>query len=303
MPTDEFELPQESPLTQPVQRSHTDQARRVQERAAQLQQSLQTAQARIIELEKLNRLKDDFLNTVSHEMLSSLSNTSLLIQMLEPRLRQGVTAYRETAQLNADFTKCFSYLRMLKDECERGIELISNLMNLQQIEAGDQPLEQIEICLQDWIPNWVEPFEERIKVHQQSLHTTLPPDLPPLVSDPSRLRRILAELMDNACKYTSPGGSIRLSVTVKLGLFQLQVCNTGVEIPAQELTFIFDKFYRIPSGDRWGQGGSGLGLALVKELVNRLAGSIQVESKAGQTCFTVKLPNNPAERVSQNPLA
>ncbi len=297
MSTDEFELSQESPLIQPVRQSNTDQARQVQAHTAQLQQALQTAQARIIELERLNRLKDDSLNTFFHEMQSAVSNTNLTIQMLEKRLRQGIMTYGETVQLNADFTSCFSYLQILKDECEREFELVNYFLNLQQIEAGEQPLEQIEIRLQDWIPYVVEPFEVRTRARQQSLLITLPPDLPPLVSDPSRLRRTLAELLNNACKYTPPGGSIYLSVTMKLGLFQLQVCNNGVEIPTQELTHIFDKFYRIPSGDRWGQGGSGLGLALVKELVNRLAGSIRVESKAGQTCFTVELPSNPAKKV------
>ena len=104
------------------------------------------------------------------------------------------------------------------------------------------------------------------------------------------MRRILAELLNNACKYTPPGESIHLKVIAELGQFQLQVSNTGVEIPVQELPRIFDKFYRIPRGDRWEQGGAGLGLALVKGLVNRLAGSIRVESEARRTCFTVELP-------------
>ena len=142
----------------------------------------QAAQAHITELEKLNRLKDDFLSTVSHEMRTPLSNMRLSIQMLEQSLQGGVAAYGETAQLNADFTRCFSYLQILKDECEREIELVNNLLDLQQIEAGDQPPEQIAIHLQDWIPNVVEPFEARTRVSQQSLHITLAPDLPPLES-------------------------------------------------------------------------------------------------------------------------
>jgi signal transduction histidine kinase len=70
----------------------------------------------------------------------------------------------------------------------------------------------------------------------------------------------------------------------------LSVTNSGVEIPASELSRIFDKFYRIPSTDPWKQGGTGLGLALVKKLVAHLGGIVQVESKDNQTCFTVTLP-------------
>ena len=131
-------------------------------------QLYQTAQTHITELENLNHLKDDFLSTVSHEMRSPLSNIRLSIQMLEQSLQQGVADYGETAQLNANFTRCFSYLQILKDECEREIELVNNLLDLQQIETGDQPPEQIAIHLQDWIPNVVEPFEARTRSRQQS---------------------------------------------------------------------------------------------------------------------------------------
>lgn len=71
---------------------------------------------------------------------------------------------------------------------------------------------------------------------------------------------------------------------------QLQVSNSGVEIPASELSRVFDKFYRVPSSDPWKQGGTGLGLALVQKLTEYLGGCISVESASSQTCFTVKLP-------------
>ena len=102
--------------------------------------------------------------------------------------------------------------------------------------------------------------------------------------------RILAELLNNACKYTPPGEHITLTARAKKEKIQLQVCNSGVEIPQKELPRVFDKFYRIPSHDPWKQGGTGLGLSLVQKLSEQLGGGIWVESGGGKTCFTVELP-------------
>ncbi len=97
----------------------------------------------------------------------------------------------------------------------------------------------------------------------------------------------MAELLNNACKYTPPGEKILITGCTLLNTLQLQISNSGVEIPADELPFIFDRFYRVPSGDPWQQGGTGLGLALVQKLVERLGGKIEVQSHHRQTTFTL----------------
>jgi signal transduction histidine kinase len=125
-------------------------------------------------------------------------------------------------------------------------------------------------------------------------------DLPPLVSDSASLERILAELLNNACKYTPAGGEIALSITYDCHSPARTIDPTPIitftmknsaEIPAHELPHIFKKFYRVPKADPWKQGGTGLGLALVQKLVEQLQGTIQVESSKGWTTFTVQLPN------------
>jgi signal transduction histidine kinase len=83
-----------------------------------------------------------------------------------------------------------------------------------------------------------------------------------------------------------------LTAQAQAGKLYLEVSNSGIEIPASQLPLIFDKFYRIPKADRWQQGGTGLGLALVQKLVARLGGTIQVKSDSGLTCFTLVLPLN-----------
>ncbi|WP_375496015.1 sensor histidine kinase [uncultured Nostoc sp.] len=136
------------------------------------------------------------------------------------------------------------------------------------------------------------------------------PNLPPLVSDLASLTEIVSELLNNACKYTPPDGQITVDVQVidtakslinedtesgalhnlQVPYFQITISNTGAIIPKQEQSRIFEAFYRIPQSDRWQQSGTGLGLALVKKLVQYLQGTIKVTSYQSWTRFTVQLP-------------
>jgi signal transduction histidine kinase len=130
----------------------------------------------------------------------------------------------------------------------------------------------------------------------------IPADLPDLLTDPSTLSRILTELLNNACKYTPPTGVITVTAHRLAEQLVLSINNSGVEIAASERDRIFDKFYRIPNSDPWKHGGTGLGLALVKRLVEQLGGTIQVASSAGQTTFSLQLAiASPPPRSSFNP--
>jgi len=242
----------------------------------------QAVQAQVEELEKLNRLKDDFLSTVSHELRTPLSNIKLATQMLEVILKQvGV--------LNSESSKAARYFQILNYECEREISLINDLLELTRLNAKpDFLLTRIEP--QVWIPRIIEPFEERVRSQQQRFQVNIPAELPPLTTDLTALERILTELLNNACKYTPSRETISVSVHATAEMLQLCVSNSGVEIAASELSQIFNTFYRIPNNDPWKHGGTGLGLALVKKLVERLGATIQVESAAGQTTFTVQFP-------------
>jgi len=241
----------------------------------------QASLAQVQELERLNQLKDDFLSTVSHELRTPIANMKMAIQML--KVAGGSHERRER------------YLEILQAECNRESELINDLLDLQRLEIVSYPIMLAEaVSLQDWLPSVIEPFQVRTGQRQQSLQIELPPNLPVLVSDRASLERILAELLNNACKYTPAGGEIILSIyytsTEAVTIFSL---SNSIEISAVELPHIFDKFYRVPNTDPWKQGGTGLGLALVQKLVERLQGTIMVESSRGWTTFTVQLPNQP----------
>lgn len=247
----------------------------------------QQLEAQMAELEKLNQLKDDFLSTVSHELRTPMANIKMAIKMLESTLVQSSTLSPPIVQLNSGRSTA-QYLQILKDECGREIDLINNLLDLQRLEAGVQTLELETIYFQTWLPMLVQPFQGRAQNRQQTLQIDLPINLPPLISDSSSLGRIVAELLNNACKYTPPGGVISMIGRAEKGVIQLKVSNSGVELPVYELSRIFDKFYRVPSNDPWKQGGTGLGLALVQKLTKHLGGHIWVESAFGQICFTVE---------------
>jgi len=252
----------------------------------------QAAQVQVAELGKLNRLKDDFLSTISHELRTPVSNMNMAIQMLEITREHSSTVFSSTAFSKTEGSNSDRYFQILKDECDREMSLINDLLDLQRLDAETQPIEQTEIHLQDWIPHVIEPFEQRAENQQILLRVDISADLPAFTSDLSRLGRILAELLNNACKYTPPSKEITVTARHQAGIIQLKVCNSGVEIPASEITHVFDKFYRVPSNDPWKQGGTGLGLALVKKLTEHLGGRISAESAPDRTCFTVELPIN-----------
>lgn len=254
------------------------------------------AQAQVQELERLNQLKDDFLSTISHELRTPIASMKMVLRLLSAVTDQGQSLVAQLSQASPNH-KVVQYLDLLQEECDRELALVEDLLSLQQIEAGTYIAQPTPVHLQDLIFNLVEVFESRLSTQQQTLQTHLATDLPLLQLDVRSINRIISELLNNACKYTPAGETIAIAATVTPGptpthpvpALQLTVANTGVEIPPEEIPRIFDKFYRIPNNDPWKYGGTGLGLALVKKLVEKLGGSIAVESADLQTRFTVEL--------------
>jgi PAS domain S-box-containing protein len=240
----------------------------------------QTAQAQVQKLQQLNSIKDDFLSTVSHELRTPIANMKMAIHLL----KLAPTPDRQQ-----------QYLDILTAECNRESALINDLLDLQRLDAQRYVLQLDLITLQEWLPEVVDPFLSRAHDRQQQVEIEIDPDLAPLRCDRNSLGRILAELLNNACKYTGSGGAIRLTVSpsatpASSGAIatKFEVANQ-TEIAPAELPRIFEKFYRIPHSDTWNQGGTGLGLALVQKLVEQLQGAIEVNSQNGWTTFTLTL--------------
>ncbi|MBW4636082.1 MAG: HAMP domain-containing histidine kinase [Iphinoe sp. HA4291-MV1] len=249
----------------------------------------EVTQAQVRELKKLDRLKNEFLNTLSHELRTPITSISLAAQTLEAVLKQEGIFDRSGPRVTQLF-------QILHCECQREIKLINDLLTLAHLNAEVTPPIMDTINLKTWIPSTVWLFEERIRNSRQQLYILTTAELPPLTTDISDLERILIELLTNACKYTPAGEMIIVSAYATVNTIQISVSNSGVEIAADEQIRIFDAFYRIPNNDPWQHGGTGLGLALVYKLVKRLGASIQVESATGQTTFTVQFPQSDTAR-------
>jgi PAS domain S-box-containing protein len=252
----------------------------------QATEQIKVSQQETAELKRLNQLKDDFLSTVSHELRTPMTSIKIAVSILEVVLKQA-------GVVNAEPNRVAQYLQVLRNECDREISLINDLLDLSSLEAGDKLLCLSALDISTWIPPIVESFAQRTRSQQQSLEIDIPTDLPTLITDQSNLERILTELLHNACKYTPTSERILVTAKADIDSVRLQVSNSGVEIPASERSRIFDKFYRIPNNDPWKHGGTGLGLALVKKLVERLEGTIQATVSFGWTSFIVELPLTP----------
>jgi len=249
----------------------------------------QSAQAQVTELERLNNLKDDFLSTVSHELRSPMANIKVATELLEVQLVQLGVLSGNLSETPSP-TPLDRYFQILKDESHREMTLINDLLDLARLDAQTEPLLPAAIDLQRWLPHLLEPFETYIHKSQQHLALWVSPDIPPLTSDPASLQRVLMELLTNACKYTPPGDRIEVAAQVQGEWIEIRVSNSGVTIPPVECDRIFDRFYRIPNTDPWKHGGTGLGLALAKKLVEFLQGHIRAECEGGYVHVIVQLP-------------
>jgi signal transduction histidine kinase len=261
---------------------------------------LRVSQTQAVELKRLNQLQDNFLSTVSYELRIPLSNIKMSIQMLSLALRRSsVSEASDSPELHLNapaYSKVSRYLEVLQKECDRETKLIQDLLDLQQLDNDTISLLISAIDVEQWLSYVVNPFQKRFQEYSLNYEIDIEPDLPALMCDQISLSRIMVELLNNAYRYTPGGENIHIRTFQKKGpgnrgnFLHLEVVNTGVEIPTEERSRVFNKFYRIPRLDIRKQGGTGLGLALVQKLVTRLGGEIQLTGGSGNTTFTVVLP-------------
>ncbi len=265
----------------------------VDERTAQLQRSLEV-QAKLYEktrqhidqLRQLNQLKDEFIDTVSHELKTPLTTMSLAIRMLR------------TPEITPD--RQVMYLDILEQECSREIKLIEDVLKLQELESHQAPLQLQTINLNSKIDNLAQCFRQKWADKELSLTLDLPQESLPLHTDVESFERILAELLTNAGKYSSSDTNVvlnaNLEVNQKVNQIVVRLTNIGRAISAEDAKHIFDKFHRGKGVTKQAIQGTGLGLALVKCLVQHLNGAIAVSSNPvdnsnlSEICFTLTLP-------------
>ncbi len=240
-----------------------------------------TTQAQTRELETVQQIKNEFLRTLSHELRTPITSISLAAQTLESLLTANKALDRELVP---------QLLQILQTECGRESKLIHDLLALTQLETKPDPQTLIVIDLQTWLPPIVESFREVTACQRQQLTLKIETALPALETDITDLERVVTELLSHVCKYTPVGESITVSAYHTAENVQISFRNSGLEIPANQLSRIFEPFYHLAKNDPWKSSGTGLELALVQKMVKHLGGSIDVESAVGQTTFIVALP-------------
>jgi len=224
-------------------------------------------------LERQEGMRRDFIANAAHELRTPLTN----LQGYLEALRDGV--------ISADRATYES----LHEEADRLVRLSRSLDALAEGDAATGPPVSIELDLAAVVRSALDlaaPLMERADLR---LDVDVPASLPAR-ADPDRLAQVLANLLSNAVRYTPAGGVVSVRAERRPGDVLVSVSNTGDGIPAEDLDRVFERFYRVEKSRDRARGGAGIGLAIVKQLVEQGGGRVGAESRDGQTRFWFSLP-------------
>jgi signal transduction histidine kinase len=225
----------------------------------------------------LARLKSDFVSNVSHELRTPLS----LIRLYAETLELGRLNSREKHQ---------EYYCIIRKESERLSALINNILDFSRIEAGRKEYDFRETDLRELVRNTLDSYRYQIEQHGFSYEEKID-DVPPLRVDREAMARSLLNLVNNALKYSQDRKYLGVKLYRENGSVKLEVIDHGIGIPHQEQHKIFEKFYRVGDPLVHNTKGSGLGLSLVRHIVQAHGGEILVDSAPGAgSKFTIALP-------------
>ncbi len=242
---------------------------------------------------------DDLLATLSHELRTPLTSIKGALSLLLEET--GTEVHRE-------------FLVIAYENAERLSRIINNFLDLSRIQAGQFELLREVVSLEEILLCASEQMRRSAEAKGITLTVERPADLPLLEVDRERIEQVLVNLVDNAIKFTPPGGQVTVRTSLSplpsdgaplegngRGAVKIHVVDTGIGIAREHWERIFDRFYQVdlrqappvPSGV--GRRGAGLGLAICKALVEQHGGRVQVDSTPGQgSCFTILLPTRTA---------
>ncbi len=232
----------------------------------------------VTELAELDRLKSEFVNTVSHELRTPLTSIMGYLSLV----LAGTAGPLQEQQRE--------FLNIVARNTNRLANLINDLLDIQRIESGRMPIHLSPTSLATVVRQVAETF--RVQAEQKGLSFTVnvPEEVPLINADPDRLTQIIANLVSNAVKYTKEGG-VTVSVSAVGDQVELEVADTGIGISPADQKRIFEKFYRAEHPYVREVGGTGLGLPIVKTMVEEHGGDLQLESQPGRgSRFIVSFP-------------
>ena len=191
-----------------------------------------------------------------------------------------------------DHEECKAALRSRREELQRMAQIVDDLLVLSQFDHGEQTLQVKPLDFSDLVIEVCE--QQRKQAKSKGVTLELTETVPVNIEgDSSRLRQMVRNVLDNAIKYTPAGGRVTVELDHSNGKeFRLSVSDTGIGIPVAALPHIFDRFYRVNQARTRGEGGSGLGLSIVKQIIEAHGGRVSVESDIGMgTVMTLTIPN------------
>jgi two-component system phosphate regulon sensor histidine kinase PhoR len=229
------------------------------------------------ELMRLEEVRRDFVANASHELRTPLA-----------AIRGFAETLLESAALSPEDQK--NYLEVIHRHAQRLSSLVEDLLELSTIESRTLRLEIAPVDVASTAENLI--TDSRLRIDERQITASLRSAGRPLaLADVRALDQVLGNLLDNALKYTEPGGTIEVAVEERLGRVRVSVADSGIGIPAEDTARIFERFYRVDRARSRALGGTGLGLSIVKHLVQAMGGEISVKSALGKgSTFSFTLP-------------
>ncbi|MDR3209614.1 MAG: cell wall metabolism sensor histidine kinase WalK [Oscillospiraceae bacterium] len=239
--------------------------------AAQLHETLD-------ELQKAEKLRRDFVANVSHELRTPVTS---------------IRAYAETIQDTPDLDEATraELLRVILNESDRMTKLVQDLLVLSSLDAGSTRMSPERFSLEKSVRDVYAAIAIQAERRDQRMDLELEYGMPEIFGDRARIEQVLMNIMTNAVKYTPEGGEISIFSGARDGHAWVQISDTGIGIPEDDIPHVFDRFYRVDKARSRESGGTGLGLSIAQEIILRHRGRIEVTSRQGVgTTFTVALP-------------
>jgi signal transduction histidine kinase len=231
------------------------------------------------ELESLEQLRRDLVANVSHELKTPIS-----------ALRAHLENLLDGVESPAPET-----LQVMLSQSERLGRLVDRLLDLSRLESGETPLQRESVPLHPLVSQVLSEIEVARSDRGVAIQDLVPDDLPQILVDRERVHQVLFNLLDNAVRFTPPGGRVVVSARRSNGSCEVAVADTGPGIAPEHLPRLFERFYRVDPSRSHRDGGTGIGLAIARSVVEAHGGRIRAESEMGKgSTFTFELPVAPA---------
>jgi signal transduction histidine kinase len=227
------------------------------------------------ELESLERLRRDLVANVSHE------------------LKTPITAIRAHLENLADGveTPNMETMQIMLTQTERLGRLVEQLLDLSRLESGEIPLHRERVSVGPLVAQVVSEIDVARRDQGVAIHPVIAEDVPALDADPERVHQVLFNLVDNAVRFTPGGGTVTISAHRHNGSVEITVADTGVGIASEHIPRLFERFYRVDPARSREDGGTGIGLAIARSVVEAHGGHIRARSAPGEgSAFTFDLP-------------